>query len=296
MTKEELRIIFSQLAREGWKPRLCSEFRYEEIKDSSNGNMCGEPFEQYIMLPPEEISMHPTGAVTVTDNSMIGADIKKGDTLLLMYSDFYEDGDVVLARINGKLHIRCYNDDGEGNIWLVPKNEKYEAVMKNGDNIIILAVAQRYIRRVLRQPYTSNKKIIDKLADGMNILPKVITDAQVSWVIQTIGPSIRIARMWFAVFRAMTQKKVYAWKEFETFTRRVRAELPNHPKLPVTEELQKMDILSFSKKIDEWIERNAPVSGKRFYKYKDAGERTLALLDADFENSPETLQNSLEKV
>ena len=68
MTKEELRIIFSQLAREGWKPRLCSEFRYEELKDSSNGNMCGEPFEQYMMLPPEEISMHPTGAVTVTDN------------------------------------------------------------------------------------------------------------------------------------------------------------------------------------------------------------------------------------
>ena len=58
---------------------------------------------------------------------MIGADIKKGDTLLLMYSDFYEDGDVVVARINGKLHIRCYNDDGEGNIWLVPKNEKYQS-------------------------------------------------------------------------------------------------------------------------------------------------------------------------
>lgn len=296
MNKQELSVIFSQLATEGWKPRLCSEFRYDEMEYETNGSMCADGLEQIMMLPPEELSMHPTGAITVIDNSMIDADIKKGDTLLLMYSGYYEDGDVVLAQINGKLHIRCYNDDGNGNIWLVPKNDKYEAVRMNDVDIIIHAVAQRYIRRVPRQPYMSNKKAIDKLADGMNNQPKVLTDAQVSWVIQTIGPTITIARMWFAVFRALTQKKYYTMKEFEAFTMRVRAELPNHLHLPSTEEMQKMDVLSFSKKIEEWQERFAPVSGKRFYKYKNVGERTLGLLDAVLENSLETLQNSTEKV
>ena len=296
MTKQELSAIFSQLATEGWEPRLCSEFRYEEMSYETSNGVCAEPFEQLMMLPPEELSMHPTGAITARDNSMIGADIKKGDTLLLMYSGFYEDGDVVLVRINGELQIRCYNDDGNGNIWLVPKNDEYEPVIMNGNDIIIYAVVQRYIRRVPRQPYMSNKKAIDKLANDKNIKPKVITDAQVSWVIQTIGPTITIARMWFAVFRALTQKKYYTMKEFEAFTMRVRAELPNHSHLPSTEELQKMDVLSFSKKIEEWQERFAPVSGKRFYKYKNVGERTLGLLDAVLENSLETLQNSTEKV
>ena len=295
MTRQELELIFGQLAKEGWKPRLCSEFRYEEIEDTANSMMCSEPFEQYMMLPPELLSMHPVGAITAIDNSMIDADIKKGDTLILLYSDCFEDGDVVMARIDGKMNIRCYCEDGEGNVWLVPQNDEYDAVMMNDTDMHIYAHVQKLIRTVPRRSYSSCRKLIDR-AKNKYLVPKKISDAQVSWVIQQIGPSITIARMWFAVFRAMTQKGVMPIKAYDRFVLRVRTELPNHKKLPVVDEIQRMDILSFSKQIKNWAEDNAPVTGTRFYKYKEIGERTLALLEADFENSRKTPENSTENV
>lgn len=284
MTRLELELIFSQLAKEGWEPRLCSEFRYEEIKETTDPMMCSEPYEQYMMLPPEMLSMHPTGAVTAIDNSMIDAGIKKGDTLIVLYSDYFEDGDVVLAYINGKMNVRCYCKDYEGNVWLVPQNNEFDAVMVKDSDIKIYAHVQKYIRAVSRLPYSSCRKSIDKALNKQQ-LPKKITDEQVSWVIQQIGPTITIARRWFAVFRPLVQTNYYTAKQYEAFTLRVRKELPNHPNLPVAEEMQKMDTQSFTKEVKRWVEDNAPVSGKRFDNYKEIAERTLALLDADFENS-----------
>lgn len=283
MTRQELELIFGQLAKEGWKPRLCSEFRYEEIGESSDSMMCCDSFEQYMMLPPELLSMHPTAAINVKDDSMIDADIKKGDVLIIRYIDCFEDGDVVMARINGKMCIRCYCEDCEGNIWLVPQNDKYDAVMIKDTDIIIFARVQQYIRTVPHLQYKSCRKAIDKVKNKY-IMPKKVTEQHAKWVIVKIAPQIKVARLWFAVYRPLVQRMVVANKDYDYFCNLVKQVVPNHDKLPIGEEIRRRDDDCFRWDVEKWTPLSAPVKGATYYKYKRLADYTLELLDNDEED------------
>jgi hypothetical protein len=46
----------------------------------------------------------------------------------------------------------------------------------------------------------------------------------------------------------------------------------------VTKDLQRLDVDSFTKSVVLWDERNAPVQGTRFKKYKEIAKKTEKLL------------------
>ena len=284
--------LFLVLANDGRCPKL-NEARALENVDGGCMMAC-EPNPGEYGLTSALSNRRLMIEIDAIDNSMINMHIVKGDLLNVRTHVKVADGDLVLAVVNGVSMVRALFCEDVGKTWLVPQNADYEPVLMTDANraeIVGKVVdLNRYDLSVsfkdLAEPVRKAKLKIPK--------PKVISDKKISWVIQKIGPSITIARRWFAVFRPMTQVGAMPIKAYDRFANRVREELPNHKKLPDASELQRFDMLSFAKEVKKWDPDNAPVSGTRFYNYKDLGERTLALLESDMENSHETPENSTE--
>ena len=66
--------------------------------------------------------------------------------------------------------------------------------------------------------------------------------------------------------------------DYDGFCTLVRETVPDHAKLPTAVELERMDVLSFSKPVALWDPTNAPVKGKRFLKYKKVGEAVMDMI------------------
>ena len=66
--------------------------------------------------------------------------------------------------------------------------------------------------------------------------------------------------------------------DVDGFCQMVREEVPNHGHLPVVDDLQRLDVLSFTKAVVLWDENDAPVKGKRFKLYKEIAQKTELLL------------------
>lgn len=244
---------------------------------------CESDFET-IKIPKGLSAFDPVYvAATIDDDSMIDHHLLRGDRLHVRYGSLYHDGDVVLACVNDHPLVRGYWNDNDGNTWLLPGNKKYAPILlKNEDDVYIIGKLDDMRRNEFRLPNSYCNAVIENAKRQLDMM-KPITDEKVSWVIHQVGPSIKIARMWFAVFRPLTQVKAMPQKGYTKFAERVKKELPNHKKLPNAEEMQKMDVLSFTKDVEEWDEYNAPVSGTRFYKYQDQGMTTLYLLKKDIQ-------------
>lgn len=289
LSENDLFLILTKDAR-------CPLLSGTEVLEDFNGRcmMAAEPARGEYGLTSPLSNRRLVIEIDALDNSMINKHIVKGDVLKVRTHVNVRDGDVVLAVVNGKSTVRALYCDDDDNTWLVPQNPDYEPVLMTDENQgEIVGKVVDLNRNDLSVSYKELSEPVRKSKLKM-VKPKVITDEKISWVIRTIGPSITIARMWFAVFRPMTQVGAFPPKAYDSFANRVRMELPNHEKLPDASELQRFDTLSFAKEVSKWDPDNALVSGSRFYKYKDIGERTLALLLADFENSRETPGNSTE--
>lgn len=294
ITEEELFLV---LAKDGRCPKLNVINELKEVGNDGCMTACEPPLRGYGMSAAlsNRLLIFEVDAI---DNSMINKHILKGDMLRVRTHVDVDDGNIVLAVVNGISMIRAFWHDEDDNDWLVPMNSDYEPIMMTDENEAeIIGKVIDMNRDRLFANYKEVSEPVRKAKQNMK-KPKIISDTQVSWVIQQVAPRITIARMWFAVFRALTQKSVMPIKAYDRFTMRVRKEVPNHPKLPATDEMQRMDILSFSKSVNEWVEHNAPVSGTRFYKYKEVGLITLDMLEVDFEeyliNSRKTSENSTE--
>ena len=107
----------------------------------------------------------------------------------------------------------------------------------------------------------------------------MITPEHVSWCIREIAPEVKVARQWYAVYRAMVDKDVLKVEDFETFCSMVIKEMPEHEHLPTVVEMQRLAILSFRKPIKKWDPSDAPVKGERFKAYKSIGLKMISLLE-----------------
>ena len=108
-----------------------------------------------------------------------------------------------------------------------------------------------------------------------------IPQQQVAWVLREIAPMVKIARQWYAVYRAMADKNVVKEEDYETFCEMVKTEVPRHEHLPSCDELQRLAMLSFTKPVRNWNSENAPVRGKRFNDYLMIANKTIELLKDD---------------
>ncbi len=280
MNEEELKEILRKLREQGWNPLLCDT----PVPLYDTAVRCGQPTEAYgecpdkIMLPKDLLSMQLEFTIWVKGDSMKDAGICQGDMVKVVCDDCPQDGDIVLASIDGESTIKTYCEDEEGFPWLVPQNSNYTPIpLKDKMNVRIVGRISEIIKNAPRMSYRDCQRMIKKAKMAMAETHE-IPQQRVSWAIREIAPMVKIARQWYAVHRAMADLNVVKDGDYEKFCNMVKVEVPQHSHLPKSDELQRLAMLSFTKPVRYWNAENAPVKGKRFNDYLMIANRTTELL------------------
>ena len=259
--------------------------RYElcdtPVPVSLSGVPCGFPtdfgdecIDDYILVPKSIVGTHPEMYVSAIGDSMLDAGFEPGDRLRIRFGVAAHDGDSVLVAIDGAGMIKTLYTDEEGNRWLVPQNEKYDAILLTEEmDVRILGVVVGVEKASTLAP---SRVLLQSIRRTKNKLRSAsrLTEEKVDKFIIQIGGEVKHARQWYAVFRAMVDYGVADESGVGDFCERVKRLLPEHGHLPVRGEVQRMAVQSFSKCVSMWNEENAPVSG---YRYRDYLSIALAM-------------------
>lgn len=221
--------------------------------------------------------------VKVQGDSMVDAEVNDGDYVKLQYDQTPRSGDIVVVVIGQKVTLKVYYEDEDGNHWLVPQNQErrdvYKPILLDGrdEDVIICGVVNEVLRQL---PRVSTRSVMNELRAAKKAMEvsKEISEASITATIRTLAPKIKVARMWYAVFRKMADRMIYKEDDYVAFCDRVALEVPQHKHLPDSVEMQRMAVGSFAKPVRKWNEDNAPVSGARFSAYKRMAEETDAVL------------------
>lgn len=280
MSEEELKEILKEMEEQGFEPMLCDT----PIPCFDNEVMCGSPADigdivkKIGLMPAELLAWEPGFVMKARGDSMKDANILEGDLIRIEVTDRFHDGDIVLARIDGDFILKSYCEDDDGIPWLVPHNENYDAFpLTEEQDVWLIGVAKGIIKQAPRMNYRSCKKLISKAREKRQDATE-IPQLQISRIIREIAPTITVARQWYAVFRAMVDMDVVGEEDFEAFCTMIQTEVPEHPHLPVRDEIQRMAIMSFAKPVSLWNPDNAPVQGKRFNDYLRTAKQTKRIL------------------
>ena len=276
-------MAFKELEELGWEILPCDT----PVPYYDNPVSCGSPAEigdelaETMMFPGGLMPYEGAFFTRIKGDSMKDAELEQGDLVLVDCETTPHDNDVVLAKIDGESLIKGYFEDNDGEIWLIPQNEDYEAISLSEKSLaIIVGVISRVLKKSPRITSRSAMKYIQKKKAKM--APKVeVTPEQVSETIRRISSEVKAGRQWYAVFRPLVDVSFFSAKSYDAFVDMVRKEVPLHEHLPKRLELQRMAVGCFTKPVRNWREDNAPVQGTRFYKYKAIALQTFDLLGVE---------------
>lgn len=268
--EEELKEMIALLRSAGVEPMLCDT----PVAVSVAGVPCGSPrelddesIEDYILLPKALVGLHPMMFVPADGDSMLDAGYEDGDLLRVCFGLTAQDGDDVLVYMDGACTAKTLFSDEEGTRWLVPRNEKYDAIRLTEEmDVRILGVIKGVEKTTIR---ASSRALLNTIRRTKNKQRTALrmSDEEVNRRIVAMGEVVRHARQWYSVFRALADFSIVGEDDFQTFCERVRQLLPEHGHLPVAKELQRMAVQSFAKRVSMWRPDNAPVSGIRYRDY-----------------------------
>lgn len=281
MNEKELKKMLSELEAQGWNPQLCDT----PMACFDNAVACGKPAgvgditSELMMMPAGLQKMHPMFFAHATGDSMKNANLEEGDMVLVVTGMTPSDGDIVLASINGEYTIKAYCKDEFGSPWMVPQNSDYDAFrLPTDESAIIWGVVQNIMKQSPRISYRACLRDIQK-SRAKEQAPKVPGSEEVQAAIRDIAPKVTNGRQWFAVYRALADRKLVGEECFEAFCRLVAEAVPEHPRLPVYTEMQRMSVMCFAKPIGQWQADNAPVTGKRYLDYLMLAKEMLKRLE-----------------
>lgn len=121
------------------------------IPITAEENRAGE-----VYVEANTVGKDPCFALKVSGDSMIGADILDGDTLIVRQQPLAETGDIVVATIDGEVTVKRLAINN-GNIRLLPENKNFKPIeVQNVSDFRILGrvIATRRLRNSPHQ--TSN--------------------------------------------------------------------------------------------------------------------------------------------
>ncbi|MEU9046559.1 MULTISPECIES: transcriptional repressor LexA [unclassified Kitasatospora] len=104
-----------------------------------------EHIEDELTLPRRLVGGGQLFALEVRGDSMTGAAITDGDTVVVRRQPVAENGDIVAAMIDGEATVKRLKREA-GRTWLLPHNPAYEPI--NGDNATILGKVVAVLRRL----------------------------------------------------------------------------------------------------------------------------------------------------
>jgi repressor LexA len=108
------------------------------------------PAEQVVgdafMLPQQLVGEGELFMLTVVGDSMINAAITDGDWVVVRRQDQAQNGDIVVARIDGEATVKTFKRSEDSHVWLLPQNPSYTPIP--GDDATILGKVVTVLRRV----------------------------------------------------------------------------------------------------------------------------------------------------
>lgn len=275
MNEKELKEILKRLEDAGWEPMLCDT----PVPYFRNGVPAGFPQNpgdydgEYEMVPKSLLKLCDF-IVSVKGDSMCEADINSGDDVIVKKSEDYEDGDIVVAYMDGETTLKsiCHDED---EVWLVPANEAYPPFrLSEYQNVYILGKVTSVRKRPVRMSYSNMQRRLSKVRRK----PVEITDARVYSALTQVLPDIKVGRMWFCVYHVLVTVGYLRRGDYEGLKTRIDELIPDNDFKINPHDISRMDVSSFAKRISLWDENDAPVSGKRFKEYKALAETLLSLL------------------
>lgn len=281
MNQDELKELFAQLEAQGWEPMLCDT----RVPMYETRVPCGVPVQlddasyESVWLPKELLSMHPEFMIPVRGDSMRDAGIVTGDVVKVVGDTMPQDGDIVLACIDGEYTLKAFCETDDGQLWLVPQNDSYDPICLNGcTNVRIVGCVREVVKRAPRVSHRKSMRAISRKREA-ELRGREVSAARVSAALRAVAPMVDTARQWYAVYRVLVDLNVVEVEDYDTFIGMVRSEVPEHVKQPSRTELQRMAVDSFSRPVAQWNAGNAPVQGKRFREYLSIAQRVQQLLD-----------------
>ena len=242
---------------------------------------CGLPNEfgdvpaEEILVPSILLSNLKVYVVDAGGDSMEGARIFDGDPLLIEKTRHFEIGNIVLAMVDGKQMIKTYYVDDLGRHWLVPANKKYNPTLLTDEMDV------RFLGRVkcnLRMPSDSMNNVrcsvseyLHKTSSGEKT-PRIPAREEVMEALLKVGPHIKLGRHWLGPCRVLMDCGFIPKERYDLFCDMVCYVLPEHKHLPCEPELRRSAVACFSKPFATWTDEKAPVHGKSYQGYYDAGE------------------------
>ena len=216
--------------------------------------------------------------IPVADGFMCDGSVEEGDRLRVVLGAPLNDGDNVLATVGGRCTVKTYCHDEDGEQWLVSCSEERDALRLDDDADVrllgrVTGVEKTSPRTAFRECLRAIRRTKSKRYRAVGV-----TDERVDAVVVQMGGAVRLARQWYAVYRALLDRQGETFDSLRDFSLRVRRLLPEHGHLPTAKELQRMAVQSFSKPVAQWTPSNAPVSGTRYADYLHIALLTASLL------------------
>ena len=128
-----------------------------ELQYADDGIICGfpSPAQDYLdktLNFNEEIIKHPSATfyAKALGDSMIQAGIEEGDILVIDRALDPQNGDIVIAHINGEFTVKYLDisKKDKGIVRLIPGNPRYKTItMHEGDELNIWGVVSSVIKR-----------------------------------------------------------------------------------------------------------------------------------------------------
>ena len=279
---EELRETFRILDEQGWNPQLYDT----PVPYYDNRVPCGTPNELgdvvpdgYMMLPHGLPGVESVFGLSVSGDSMVDIGIEDGDRLDVLATSVAHDGNIVVVMIDGRCMVKSFITDEKGQHWLVPRNKKYRPTrLTEKDDVRILG---RVVGIHKPEPKDSYRDLMREVRaeELREAAERDTVDVPVEEVVRRVAPMVTLGRQWYAVFRAIVDKRGWGKHDVEGFVKMVAHAVPEHEHLPSVKEVNRMMVDSFARAVPLWDERDAPVSGERFKAYLRIAQATAEIWD-----------------
>lgn len=226
---------------------------------------------------PREFLRECDYAVAVRGESMRDFDFKEGDKLLVNVQDVAENGDIVIASVDGGMTVKAYYEDREGHRWLVPGNRNFQPISLDRPDARIMGRVRKIIHRTPRVDVNVLAQTVEEAQSdnaagyGREAVARALARAREYMEAKRMGES----RAWFAVYRVFVDRNIVEAGDYAGFQNLLAEVMGDEaPVLNVRDMRYNLDVQSFAKPVSLWNVNDAPVTLRRFFDYMEVARRT----------------------
>ena len=120
----------------------------------------------YVMVPKSLVNSSSLFCVRVKGDSMVDCGIYEGDMLHVQITEGLSgirEGDTVVACVDGGMTVKTFFRDEQGEVWLLPRNEKYQPLrLTEGMAVHICGKVVEVTRDMPYAPTTEMLRIMER--------------------------------------------------------------------------------------------------------------------------------------